>query len=394
MSLNLPQVLPQVEKLGKAAADRAADLKARIPRMLQAFEEAGRESLQELTDKISRAGDRWPGAIPTQEPLHAVYPAPAHPPRLNILGADGSQIHPDRHSAALYYLINIGSILVAHGSGQAPQTASQPRLVFEESDLYGDNEGLIPSALIDGQRDVAEMAELARLAETVAGHPTLALLDNGLLLWLALQEAGHNRRQVERLLADYLQQLGRLRQTGGAVAGFVDRPRTANVIALLHLASLPRERIDEETLRANPFRGLTDRTLFADRLASGERSARFTNASPVNQRFRDSGHAIQFFYLHCGQAGQIARVEIPEWVGDSPTLLDLVHAGILEQCRTPEGFPYPLVRAHELAVVTQIDRQALDQMLAESLLRHGLPASLSQKSVTKQWTSGRRHHRL
>jgi hypothetical protein len=129
MSLNLPQVLPQVEKLGKAAADRAADLKARIPRMLQAFEEAGRESLQELTDKISRAGDRWPGAIPTQEPLLTVYPAPAHPPRLNILGADGSQIHPDRHSAALYYLINIGSILVAHGSGPAsPGWCSRSRI--------------------------------------------------------------------------------------------------------------------------------------------------------------------------------------------------------------------------------------------------------------------------
>jgi hypothetical protein len=394
MSLNLPQVLPQVDKLGEAAAERAKDAKARIPKMLQAFEEAGRESLPELTNKISRAGDRWPGAIPTEEPLGAVYPAPAHPPQLNIIGADGSQIHPDRHGAALYYLINIGSILIAHGSGQAPVTASNPRLMFEESDLYGDNEGLIPPALIDGQRDLAEMAELARLAETVAGRPTLALLDNGLLLWLALQEAGPNRREVEHLLSEYLQQLGRLRQTGAAVAGFVDRPRTANVIALLHLAGLPEERINEETLRANPFRGLADRTLFAERLGPGDRSARFTNASPVNQRFRDSGHGIQFFYLRCGQIGQIARIEIPEWVGDSPALLDLVHAGILEQCRTPEGFPYPLVRAHELAVVTQIDRQALDQMLAGVLLRHGLAPSLSQKSLTKQWTSGRRRHRL
>jgi hypothetical protein len=55
----------------------------------------------ELREKIKRAGVEWPGAIPTDEPVDAAFPLPPHPPRANILGADGSQIYPDRHGSAL-----------------------------------------------------------------------------------------------------------------------------------------------------------------------------------------------------------------------------------------------------------------------------------------------------
>jgi hypothetical protein len=394
MALDFPQVVPQVEEMSQAAALRAAELEAKIPGLLEALAQASQIPPDELRAKILRAGDRWPGALPTGESIDDIYPLPPHPERLTILGADGSQIYPDRHATALYYLINIGSIRIDHGSGEPPQVASRPRVMYDEADLYGENEGLISSALIDGQRDVAEIGELARLAADPSVGPTLALLDNGLLLWLALQSREQSRGEISRLLSEYLENLGRLKQAGAAVAGFVDRPRSANVIALLHLARLPADQIDSDTLRANPLRGLTDRALFARRLRPGERSARFVNASPVNNQFETAGHSIEFFYLNCGPRGQIARVEIPRWVGEDPRLMDIVHAGIIEQCRTPEGFPYVLVRAHELAVVTQDDRRALDQMLSEALLQRGLMPSLSQKAVTKQWTGARRRHKL
>jgi hypothetical protein len=324
--------------------------------------------------------------------VDAVFPCPPHPDRLNIVAADGSQVYPDRHGLTLYYLINIGSICIQHGSGEAPKVSSTPRVVYEEAELYGDDEGLIPSALIDGQRDAAEMAELARLA-SAAGRPTLAILDNGLLLWLAVQMRDTHRAEVSKILGDYLEQLGRLRSAAAAIAGFVDRPRNANVLALAHLASLAPSEVSEEALRASPMRGLTDRHLFARRLRPGERSARFEHASPVNEQFRRAGHAVEFFYLCCGE-GQVARIEIPTWVGSNLELMEIVHSGIVEECRTPKGFPYALVRAHELAVVSTEDRRALDEMLAEALLRHGLPALPSQKSRTKQWTGVRRRHRL
>jgi len=393
MSLDFPSLLPQVDGLGRSAAERAAELSARLPHAFQALGAAARVPREELGRLLARAGSRWPGAFPSAEPIDGVFACPPHPERLNIFAADGSQVYPDRHGLTLFYLINIGSIHIAHGSGDPPRVSSTPRLLYEESDLYGEDEGLMPSALIDGQRDAAELAELAHRSEARPEGPSLAILDNGLLLWLALQMKDSHRPEVTRILGDYLEQLGRLKSAGTAVAGFVDRPRNANVLALLHLASLSPDEVNEDSLHVKPWRGLTDRAIFARLLRPGERSARFEHASPVNERFRAAGHAVEFFYLCCGE-DQIARIEVPAWVGADPALMAIVHSGIIQQCRTPGGFPYALVRAHELAVVSSEDRQALEEMLAEALLRHGLPALPSQKALTKQWTGARRRHRL
>ncbi len=395
MSLDLPRLLPQVESMSRAAAERAEAAQARLQHWARTLDRAASMPAEELRRRIDKAGARWPGAIPTEEPINAVFAAPPHPPRLDVIAADGSQVYPDRHGMALYYLINLGSIAIRHGTGFAPETHSEPLLAFEDEALYGTGEGLIAPALIDGQRDVAELAVLARLSEAHAPNaPTLALLDNGLLLWLALQVEHTDSKRVEELLGEYLRHLDRLRASGATLAGFVDRPRTANVLAMLHLASLDASQITEANLQQAPYRGLTDRSLFALRLGPGQRSARFTHASPVNARFRKAGHAIQFFYLCCEGEQAIARVEIPQWVGESTQLLAWVHAGIVEQCRSTGGFPYALARAHELAVVTHDDRRALEQMLGAALLRRGLIAGPSRKALTKQWISGRRRHRL
>ncbi len=395
MSLDLPRVLPQVEAMSRAAAERAEEIRSRLQLWSGALDRAAGVPGDEIQRRIGQAGTRWPGALPSQEPINAVFDAPQPPARFDVIAADGSQVYPDRHGLALYYLINIGSIVIRHGSGEAPVTHAEPRLAFEDEALYGSGEGLISPALIDGQRDVAELAALARLSQAHASRvPTLALLDNGLLLWLALQVEHAESRRVEELLGEYLTHLDALRSGGAALAGFVDRPRTANVLALLHLITLEGTHLSEASIQQAPYRGLTDRTLFALRLRPGQRSARFTHASPIHTRFEQAGHAIQFFYLHCGGNETIARVEIPQWVGESSELLALVHGGILEQCRSVGGFPYALARAHEVAVVTQDDRQALEQMLSAALLRHGLVAGPSRKALAKQWIAGRRRHRL
>ncbi len=395
MALELNKLLEEVDALGSAAAQRAAELADLLPKVSALLADLGVAD-ELLRQKIERAGERWPGASPTDEPINGRFPLPPHPPELNVLGADGSQIYPDRHGSALYYLINIGSIAYPHGRAEAPLTRAEPRVFYEEDELYGDEgEGQIPGALIDGRRDAAELGELARLARERQGQPTLALVDNGLLLWLALQLPDKHKRQVDAVLREYLRHLDALRQAGAAVAGFVSRPRNANILALLHLHEIPLEQIGDETLRANPYRGLTDRVLFEPWLQPGERSALFVNNSPVNRRDFEK-HLIHFCYVNVGRADapEIARVEVPNWVAANPPLLDLAHAAIVEQCRAPDGFPYVLVRAHELAVVTREERDAFDQMVQTSLVRHGLFARISQKAQTKQWTAGRRRHRL
>jgi len=400
MGLKLNQLTEEVNALGTNAAERLAELNEQLPHALAALTSLGVADA-ELRARISKAGNRWPGAdVPedSREPVGARFPCPPHPAELNVLGADGSQIYPDRHGSALYYVINIGSIAYPHGRNEPPVIFADPHVYYEETDLYGDEgEGQIPGAIIDGRRDAAELGELARLALERKGEPTVALVDNGLILWLALQLPDRHKRQVEKVLADYLGYLNALQISGAAVAGFVGRPRNVNVLALLHLSELPLNQINDDTLRANRYRGLTDLLVFERLLQPGERSALFINNSPVNQRdFANHGHQIYFYYLNVGRTDvpEIARVEVPEWVVKDQAKLDLVHAAIVEQCRVPNGFPYVLVRAHELAVVTMEEREAFDQMVQGALIQRGIFSRISQKAQTKQWTAGRRRHRL
>jgi hypothetical protein len=97
---------------------------------------------------------------------HRPLMAPEH---ATLVAVDGSQIYPDRHGSALYYLINIGSIVFRQGSGQAPEAASRPEVFFEDADLYEEDGGQVPSVKIDAERDLRELGELARLAGREAG---------------------------------------------------------------------------------------------------------------------------------------------------------------------------------------------------------------------------------
>lgn len=393
MALELNQLTEAVNALSANAAQRLAELEAALPLARRRLAEIGVAD-DALRDKIRKAGKRWPGAFPTEEAVDARFPLPPHPARVNILAADGSQIYPDRHGVALYYLINVGSIAFRHGSGEAPRVASRPAVFFDDAHLYEEDGGQIASVKIDAERDTRELGELARLAQIENDAPVLALLDNGLLLYITLQAP--NQRMIDELLDGYLSELDRLRGTGAVVAGVVDRPRAANVVRLLRLAELPLQQINDEMLSdLGPFTHLTDGLVFG-LLAPGERSALFINASPANQdNYRPRGHTIYFFYLNAGRPGKDAllRVEVPEWVARDPARLDLVHAALVEQSRVTDGFPYVLMRAHELAVVTVGERREFEHMVTGALIRRGLSPSVSQKAQGKAWTgSGKRRY--
>ena len=93
-------------------------------------------------------------------------------------------------------------------------------------------------------------------------------------------------------------------------------------------------------------------------------------------------HAVHFFYMNAGE--EIARVEIPAWVADSPELLSLVHAGIVDQCRKGHGYPVAISEAHEQAVVTAGDREEFRVMVETALGTQRLPVYTSLKDRSKR----------
>ena len=386
MTLELSKLTAQVRAMGEELAGRRqkrADLVALARHWLAEYADQG--------DRLRHPARAIRAAIPTEESLDEHHPQPAAPDRFTVIAADGSQIQPDRHGAALYYVINVGSLVYRHGSGEAPEPGSEPVLGYTEDDVYDDGM-LVAGNLLDLRRDLAEIGRLADLCVAEPPGDVVALVDGTLVLWV-LEERSEERKHAQVMA--YLDQLSRIRETGASVAAFTSRPRRAEVVRLLHLASVEGDQ-GRASQEPNPLEHLPDRAVFG-MLPPGARSALFVSPSPVNHDYyRPAGHTIYFCYLNLANEGQppvIARLEFPAWVAEDPDRLALVHGAVVVQARIAGDYPYALARADELAFVSGPERVAFEEMVTTSLLRAGVIPTLSPKAYYKTLTrQGRRKY--
>ena len=387
MTLELNQVTPQVKAMGRALAEQKPERTEALQLARTLLHQFSSE-FDALHDRIKRAEQvqqtqrfGWVGAAPTAEAIAASQPLPACPDQLTVIASDGSQIMPDQHAIFPYYLINVGSFTYRHGSNRKPDPYNPPPLLnFEPFDERGQ---LISPAEINVQRDLAELEVLIDRVQQLDDNawPVITLLDRQLALRVIDLPFEHQEDRQKQ----YIALLDTIRQTGALVAGYVDRPRSTFVLALLQLAVLEVAAITEERLRLTPFRGLTDLDLF-DGLAPGERSAVFKLTAKGLAKYDDAGHGVHFFYLNVS-ANQsppvLARVELPVWLAADPAAIDLLHAAIVRQARISGGYPYVLARADELAVISSEERAAVELMIAVEMRRRGLTPELSAKQQHK-----------
>src|SRR5512139_2217123 len=290
----------ELSKVTKQVAQRKRELDALAPQVREILRvHRADDQLIELAQRAAET-KRWRGAIPIGEPLDSAIDPPAHPARLSVVAGDGSQIYPDAHGIALYYLINIGTIVFRHGSGQAPIVQTYPS-VSSEAESPADDE-IISGPMVNARRDVGELRCIAdaALAES-AEAPTVALMDGTLALWV--QTAAIPEAEQDRVQRDYLQQLDRLREAHLPIGAFLSRPRSTNVMQLAYLATFDdRDRALSSVVndRDAAFKGLRDATVLTALLQTGQRSALFEVAPAWNTTYRDRGQSIHFFYVNVG----------------------------------------------------------------------------------------------
>jgi hypothetical protein len=396
MTLNLAALTHEVEAMSETLVqvDQARRSLLQVAReRLTTYAAA----LDELKAKVRLTRDKnlhWRGAYPAgDEPLDAHYPRPEMPPRVNIVANDGSQVPIDRHAAALYYALNVGYIIYEYGTDQPPTVHTEPSLHYREKEIF-DGDRLISNAVVNARRTVRELETLANLATAYAQfEPPAVVLSDGPLMWMQPGDTPKERRDN---LAPYLASFDRLQTSGVAVGGYVDRPRSAGVLSLLHLASL--NEVTKERLAQNDLAGLTDARLFAKLLRPGERSAVFILNSPANRIYADKGHEICHFYVNVSDNPTrplVAKVDLPIWINKDPIRRDLLHAAVWQQCQIVGGYPYVLARAHELALISTDERRDLEEMVVGALRRRGLDPRPSEKAWQKGLTGGaRRRHSL
>ncbi len=406
MTLEFNKLDAQLTRLGETSAEENAGLGEKQTLALALLRQAAQDP-QSLRAKVmeTRARDLdWHGAYPPQvheaDPLDQGVDCPALKGPLTLIAADGSQIHPDQHAAALYYLINVGAIALRVGSGQTPRVLTHPELHYGYTDLHDEDGNLVAASVVDARRDLAELHMLAQLAQE-SEPPVVALKDGPLLLWGYLETTPGAQRRRQQNIEACMAALDRLRGGGAAAAGYVDRSLRSDVCRMLVLNQLSLEQLTREGIAANKdvLQGLLDEHLFSF-LGPGQRSARFIIQSHVNKTYTQHDHEIWFFYANVSlrpEFPQLARVEAPAWVARDPAALNRVHAALVRQSQILESAPYPyaLARADELAVVGAEEKEHLETLIAGELAQRGQLAAPSRKARAKeQARGGRRRHRL
>ena len=253
--------------------------------------------------------------------------------------------------------------------GPAPQLRRELRLPNVQRSLAVDDADLYlrrPDRRSPNLRSAA-LRTVRDLADAVADHEdrpaALALLDGT----AGLQRGNYPRFVADTLIAKQLRAaLARLREDDA------ECNRSCNA------RHSDRPRCDDAT-------SFDDRELFEVLLEPGHRSplyqpsrlaARFALGLTVGEEWNS------FFYLHGG--GEIARVEVPDWLADDPELLALSHAMLVKQCELGLGYPVAISEAHEQAVITGHDREEFRRLTLMLLEQRGLPTPESAKATSKR----------
>ncbi|MBN1176959.1 MAG: DNA double-strand break repair nuclease NurA [Dehalococcoidales bacterium] len=394
MSLDLTKVAAQVGAMISGLINSRAEREKRLKFALETIGSPAID-LEALKKKCAAAKTTWLVAE-LVDGLAQSYPPPPTPADFTVMGSDGSHIDVDRHHSTRCYLINIGSVVLTYGSRPDASLSSTPRLYSDDKDLVitppgGGREQPVEGTVLGIKRSVDECGRLAELAAGLpAGSRCLALLDGTLILW-GLE--GYPEFVTDVLLNNgllkYFDAMRKLNvESNIALASYISFPRSTDVVNVLRVAVCPNDIPDcdrdcppGKERDCEAVAGVRDRDIFINLLENGERSALFISPSKiVKERYGE--HRVYFFYVRVGD--EIARIEIPQWVAQSESLLDLTQALVLDQCRRGHGYPVVLSESHEQAVVTGADRENFWELVESSLIEEHIPGSGSAKSLSKR----------
>ncbi len=310
-------------------------------------------------------------ALPTSERMDGSYPLPELAFTGVILAADGSQILPSRQRQVNFSVINVGLIVFASGSGEAPAILRFSELLNYDDDNNSDQ---LSEGYIALHRDLAERSRLLEVARKYPSH-VVALTDGGIELYLEQRST----MDYEKALLEYRKNLDGLQEIQAITAGFVDKPGSSFVMQMLDILAGTK---DPGKLPVGIDRMLFERIL----VQPGSRSAVYQIVSNQN-RDTNADHAVHFFYLNTSQENhpKIARIEIPGWVAANKGMIDVLHRVLIDQCHSMRPpFPYILHRAHEEAVITLEESARLEDMIVQELYQqHGFVGEKSGKQTHK-----------
>jgi hypothetical protein len=404
--LKLSPISQQLDSMAQNLADQAPARGQYLKQAQELLHTVDADELREKLEQQRRRQVRLPWLVATpHDSLSGTHDAPLPPADFCVVGTDASSIAPDRHGAARYYVLNIGYAILCYGNKPHAILDSESRLCFSDEDLYifpEKRDVPLEGGLLGAKMEVESLSILPRILDGRAAlrptdgaateghlHPdgltTAVIRDGPLTLWTLQSE---DKKAQEALLHDWRQAMDSLREARVPVAGYISFSDGRDVANSLRI-HLCEGQLNECAHCVSDRRNLClelaqihDRDLFS-LLGTHQRSELFASSSQILEQYGE--HRIDFFYLNVG--GEIARIEVPQWVRTNPEWLHLVHSAIVDQCKRSPGLPpYPpaLQEAHEQAVITVTDRSVVEDMMERVMGQHGQKWIRSAKDDSKR----------
>ncbi|MEH2078424.1 MAG: DNA double-strand break repair nuclease NurA [Nostoc sp.] len=373
--LDLTKLARQMQGLSQHLTLEAAASRQRLELAQQHLKNAY-ESQQDLIDRQEKWRDRilFANATPI-EPLETCIDIPVPPKIHTVIATDGSQIAPNHHEIAYCYLLNIGRVVLHYGQNRHPLLDSLPEVFYRPEDLYMSRQwGIRTEEWMSFRRTASEATVLAELACAAKGEaPALAMVDGSLIYWF-LEQLPMDAR--DRILPPILEAWQQMRDAQIPLIGYLSASRSIETMNFLRLLACPHPVPDckshcpnqLEKVPCKIFEQLRDTSVWATRLKPGQRSTLWRSNSPILELYGDQ--TIYFCYVHVGT--EIARIEVPAWVAENPTMLDQALGLMLAQVQKGYGYPVAIAEAHNQAVVKGGDRARFFALLEQQMIKAGL----------------------
>ena len=294
----------------------------------------------------------WQGSLDAYTQAHL----PKNP--YVVVGTDGSQIYPDRHSGTHWYVINIGSITLHYGTVTSSVKFDSFPQIFVGAEEDNRTE------IIDAQRSVLECKQGYDLLLPHKNETALFLIDGPLRFWNA--GTSGNKQELAVHLQEYIQLLQQFYENDLLIAGYTSVPASRDLVQLLIHAH-------HDTLQK--FEYVNDKDVAAFFLQPGFYSTLFSHAGL-------SAYPVMlqpwFFYFYSGY--EIARIEVPFYIAKDPSKIAMIMSIIFDQIVKGQGYPVCLAEAHEQAVIKEADRAFFYQMLQTVISSNDEQGSMSAQS--------------
>ncbi len=293
------------------------------------------------------------------------------------LSVDGSQIYPDRHNVLSCCLINTGSVVLPYGiENKRVELFSDPT-VFAGLD---ENQQPFTTDGVNCKRQELELRAGLELGKKIRNEYSavaqLLLFDGSLIFWHLSSKETHLRDQF---LNAYLTLLDELYHEKIPICWYISMPKSKELMSLVRLY-LCNFDVDKKELYES-VDNVIDSGIMNSVLAPCTRSIVFSNHSTISVYYPAHLRPF-FFYLHTGN--EIGRVEIPAWIAQDASAVDLIAQIVIDQCIKGGGYPVVLAEAHEQAVVKGPDREFFYHFLQKMGMERNHTQSISRKSLKKR----------